>query len=146
MRGEGWGGDCFSNERENSIPIYSNTSTFSPSYTVHRARLFPLPLLEIPFQPPHISNSARIRFRFKCRRIAVDITNRCITTLNHMYQMPPLLKNSNSPSFSKSNKPDNYSNFSPFSSSFSVELQVYNSGICAQSCMCGAQHASKAKR
>lgn len=46
-------------------------------------RLFPLPYL--PSVGPLPSRSARVRFRYKLHRDIINVTNRCICTLNRMY-------------------------------------------------------------
>ena len=55
--------------------------------SLHRARLFPLPILASVPRPP-CSSSARIRHRFKLQRLIVAVTNRCICTLNRLYSAP----------------------------------------------------------
>jgi hypothetical protein len=52
----------------------------------HRARLFPLPSLP-PIARP-LSSSARVRRRFTVRRAIVELTNRCIYSLNRLYTSP----------------------------------------------------------
>lgn len=53
----------------------------------HRARLFPLPLLPTAAPPPH-KTCARIRFRFKVRRLTTACTNECVFALNRLYNSP----------------------------------------------------------
>ena len=87
--------------------------TLSPSS--HRARLFPLPLLATVCRPP--SRSARVRQHHRVHRSIVDVTNRCIATLNRMHypslsasmHPPPLVS-----SLSCSCQPDNQSSSSSF--------------------------------
>ena len=58
------------------------------SESLHRARLFPLPILATVARPP-CRTSARIRHRLKLQRLIVAVTNRCICTLNRLYSAPP---------------------------------------------------------
>jgi hypothetical protein len=51
---------------------------------VHRARLFPLPMLHHACPPPCL-DSARVRRRVRVRHTIVTVTNRCIFALNRLY-------------------------------------------------------------
>jgi hypothetical protein len=53
------------------------------SSSTHRAKLFPLPLLAPACRPP--SRSARVRRHHQVHRWIVDVTNRCIASLNTLY-------------------------------------------------------------
>ena len=69
----------------------------------HRARLYPLPILAAVARPPSLS-SARARYRFKLQRTIAAVTNRCICTLNRLYNspsfQPPSSSSPDNPSFS----------------------------------------------
>lgn len=87
--------------------------------SVHRARLFPLPSLQPVAYP--LSSSARVRHRFQFRRAIVELTNRCIHSLNRMYVSPLSLASVPYPPPLRphpSSQPDNQ----PFSSSCSLSL------------------------
>ena len=54
---------------------------------LHRARLFPLPILAAVARPPSLS-SARTRYRFKLQRTIAAVTNRAVCSLNRLYSSP----------------------------------------------------------
>ena len=73
---------------------------------VHRARLFPLPLLAAVTHAPRIP-SAHLRQRLRLQRTIVAMTNRSICTLNRLYSSPSFHASSSS-----SSQPDNLSFYS----------------------------------
>jgi hypothetical protein len=54
---------------------------------VHRARLFPLPCIEEAVCRAALG-SARSRHRWRLHRLVVQLANRCVSSLNFMYQSP----------------------------------------------------------
>ena len=88
---------------------------------VHRARLFPLPLLAAVTHAPRIP-SARLRQRLRLQRTIVAITNRSICTLNRLYSSPSFHASSSS-----SSQPDNFSSCSccrPSTASSTAQLRT----------------------
>lgn len=90
---------------------------------VHRARLFPLPILATVARPP-CTSSARVRFRFKLQRAVVAATNRCICTLNRLYSSASLYFSTSSHSSSQPDNPLSCSCCRPSASSSAAQLRV----------------------
>jgi len=89
---------------------------------VHRARLFPLPTLDAVVRPP--CASARNRRRFRVQLAIAAVTNRCICTLNQLYNTSPMYSNPPAPFVSFRRQPDNSLSFLRFAAPSAGQLRL----------------------